>query len=454
MFVKINPLLGANTDPRCRHINVMRAIRIVANSSAGATPTCNVISGPTGTQEANQMITVISNTEAGGWALESTTNTAHLTGNTYSDATAIYHIHLYNDSGKATYNYKNFVYRTNPVYGFNGGANANTQVYPMHAIYYGVSNSNMYGAGNFTGFNLGNTASHNVTMLLDPNNTWSQYTNATIATANATNVWPLSYFHGEFYMAATSDYLIFFQTNTYVIYCGTRYTNSWEDAYTDNPPAVGFIQQNFNYPQAHWMWTRYQNYSNNAVAGPIALVNKIVDFGGAVGGTTYTNTTYHAYHTISGLSRQLTSTATGVTYGGGYAHRVYNYSTGSPTLYQFPHMLYYSGIHNYQYGQTTSSSLALYAPVKDSNTSTFVPPAVPIVSGFYGDFFNSGGRVKGMFKSLSGPYSYISQYMTIDQDFSVANDTGGYDTYRAVMLSRGTTVGNNDPRDIFLIRNA
>ena len=76
MLVKINPLLGANSDARCRAINLMRAVKAVANAAAGATPTCNVISGPSGTLEANQMITVIANTEAGGWAVDTNADPA------------------------------------------------------------------------------------------------------------------------------------------------------------------------------------------------------------------------------------------------------------------------------------------------------------------------------------------------------------------------------------------
>jgi len=464
MFVKINPQLGSNSDPRCKMINLMRAIRIVANSAAGSTPTCNVISGPTGTQEANQMITVINNAEAGGWAVETTSaNAAAMSVNVYSDTnTQIYHLHLYNDTGKAAYPYKNFVIRTNPTQYMNVAVTSGFPAYPYFPIYYGVSNTAVYGGGNFPAYVIGNSSLHNTTLICEGNNTvWTAQTNtilnATNTNANNSAVWPLHYGHGEFYMAATADYLIFIQPNTYVVYCGTRYTNSWEDVYSDNPPAVAFIQQNWNYPSGHWMWTRYQNYANNTIFGPTAICNKVADFNGTISPATATaNNTYNPNHPVTGVMRTGVSTAAATTYGNIYTGRINNNVTASNLIYSQPSFLYYSSVHAYQYGmQSYVSSFPFYAPVKDSNTGLFVPPAIPIVSQFYSDFFTPGGKLKGIYKSLSGQSGFINQYMTVDQDFAVANDTGGTDTYRAVQYYNRTTGGVSTQNvDTFLIRNA
>lgn len=462
MFVKINPNLGSNSQPLNKMINVMRAIKAVATAPAGSTPTCNVITNPAGSYEANQMITVISNTEAGGWSLAGNNNI--LDANTYSDSFGnTYQLALYNDSGKATYPYKMFVYRTNPSY----PPNSSWTNYPVATVHYGCSNSTTaFESGSSFGSNYTTGEGTTSTMLYDVGNSWtttqvsqSYVQNRPMDTTSTNNgYFPMGYYYGEFYMAATSDYLIFLQGNSSLTYCGTRYTQGWENDYSDNPPLVGLFYTRFNHPQSVWGWTRYMNTSNTAVQGPTAVYHKINQFYSET--TSYSNTTYHPLHPISGITRYQGSSSYTTQYADRHAARMFTYSSG--ISYTHPAAMWFSSnhvannnhIYNGQIGSTQwSNQGAPYAPIYDSSLGLLVPPAIPIMYQFYGTNFNGGGRLKGIYKSLNGANSFLSQYSSIDQDFNVPNDSGGNDQYRIVNLHCNTTAANNNLEQ-FLIRKA
>lgn len=458
MFVKINPLLGSNTDPRNRTVNVMRAIRAVATANAGTTPECYAIRDPAGTLETtnNLITTVISTDEAGGWTLDTSSAASLPTNNTYSaSCTSPYHIHLYSNTGKTTYPYKTFTYRTNPSYAFN-----NSFVnYPLSTLYVGISNSTAYNA-TFHGFTSGEPTGNTSTMLYDWNGSFSAFANTVLNHPLTTghHPWPFMYSFGEFYLAATSDYIIGVQANSYVTYFGNRMTQSWEDDYNDNPPVVGFHYTKWNSPQGVWGWTRYLTVSNTAVQGPTAIMHKIRDNSGV---SLYTNSYSHPLHPVSGISRFASSpTGAVIQYGDRHTTRMMTNSTGSPANYM-PVPFFYSHGHvswNSQVGQgnwafSQTNQGITYAPVYDSSLQLFVPPAVPMIFQFFGTWFNPGGRLKGIYKSLSGANSFIGQYAVADQDFTVAEETGNT-TYRIVSGSPSQYGSANAFMDTFLIRKA
>jgi len=234
MFATIDAGLGSNTDYRNYAINFMRAVREIATANAGSTPTCNVISGPTGTMESNQMITVISNTVAGGWTVDEANTSYNLIGNTYNSSGASgsypYSLNLYTDTGKNQYPYHMFTIRTNPSYSFGSSFTS----YPHLAFYTGVSNSNVWGAGSYGG-NYTSGIGTSSSLLNDNNNSWSSPSyNSTAAYYTNFNVthmtWGSSYTNslGEnanlFYVAATSDYIIILNRGCGIVYSGKRTT--------------------------------------------------------------------------------------------------------------------------------------------------------------------------------------------------------------------------------------
>lgn len=454
MLVKINPLLGANSDARCRAINLMRAVKAVANAAAGATPTCNVISGPSGTLEANQMITVIANTEAGGWAVDTNADI----GNTYTDSqSSPYNLHLYNDSGKATYPYKAFTLRTNPSYPFNSQFTS----YPVFSTYYGCSNTTVWNSGSYNA-NFGSSEGSYMTtgwQVFDTQGQWSQMSSGNIGEYRQSTSYyqfPLMWQTGEFYMAATSDYLIFAQSNSYLLYCGTRFTQGWEDDYSDNPPVVSFCLGRWNTPQSVSGWLRYMNTSNTATAAPVRLQHKITTWGNNP--ASFSSNTEHPLHPISGTNRYPGSSSSSSQYGSRQHARMFGYQPGGTQYgYQHPSSLFYFYGHtlfnSHEYSGNWNSGGAPYAPVYDTATSLLVPPAVPIIFQYYGTEFNPGGRLKGIYKSLSGSNSFIGIYASTDQDFNVANSTGGSEAHRIVALGLGSSA-TAGPIDTFLIRKA
>lgn len=453
MLVKINPTLGSNTDPRNRIYNIMRAVKAVATANAGTTPTCNVISGPTGTFEANQMITVIDNTEAGGWSVDASNTACGNIGDSYNSSLSnTYLLNLYSDSGKATYPYKVFGLRTNPNYPFG----SNFTYYPVMTAYYGCSNTTVWGKDSYANGSYISGNSATTVMLYDPNGQWSQFSNTQLGSPSQSTSYyttPLHYSHGEFYMAATSDYLIFSQANSYLMYCGVRETQGWEDSFSDNPPVVGFFYQRLNHPQTIMGFTKFLTTSNTTPTASNLAHMKIITFGDSP--SSWTNNSYHPYHIITGEFR---STSVSYYYNTRSAVRM-NAQYYSDIGQNWPAPLFYGMSHSDWHRQNSylqgnwSQLGAVYAPVYDSATQTLVPPAIPIVYSYYGTRFNPGGRIKGLLKSLGGNLGYINQYASTDQDFNITIN-GNTEPYRTIFVA-GTTYGPNTQygmTDMFLIR--
>lgn len=458
MLVKVNPSLGANTDPRNRMYNVLRAIKAVVTANAGSTPTCNVISGPTGTLEANQMLTVLANDEAGGWTVDTANGNPQ---DTYSASFAnTYQLHVYNETGKSSMPYKAFTYRLGPSQTFSGQYNT----YPTATVQYGVSNNTVYGQAPFSNVFFGNTATS--TLMNDVGNSWTSLTNTNIGqfVVGGTTVVPGHYNQGEFFLASTSDYIIMFQPNTYILYCGTRFTQPWEDSFTDNPPVCGFFHTRLNLNHTIMMYTRLLNTSNTTSTAAELIDHKITTPTQATT-STWTNNVSHPYHIITGFTRTSSST-TG--YNTRYSARMNSSAQGqSNTANSWIAPLFYSCAHvreAIRSAWTTEFSTSgrwyngvPYAPVYDSSTQTFQPPAIPITFSYYGQRFTPGGRIKGMFKSLSGPLNFLNQYGAHEQDFNVtvSSNTEPYELLFFSPTDYGmanSTYGDQSTIDTFLVR--
>lgn len=463
MLAKINPSLGANTDPRNRMFNVLRAIKEVCTANAGTTPTCNVISGPTGTFEANQMITVLANTEAGGWSVDTANGNI---GNTYSATFAnVYQLHLYNETGKSSMPYKCFTYRLNPNYAFG---TSSYQQYPSAMVQYGVSNNTVYGQTPYTALTVGNNAVS--TVVTDYQNSWTSLTNTNIVphiSSLSNAIVPGHYNLGEFFLASTADYIIMFQPNNYILYCGTRFTQAWEDSFTDNPPICGFFHTRLNMVHDIMMYTRLMNTSNSVSTAAELIDHKIATPTQGGSPTSFSNNIYHPYHIVTGMQR-------GSSIYGGFNNRYSARMHGSPqssanTANNWIAPLFYSCAHAREATRQNWSTDfggngrwyqgVPYAPVYDSSTQTFQPPAIPITFSFYGVRFTPGGRIKGMFKSLSGPLNFLNQYSAHEQDFNVTIN-GNTEPYELLYSSptdfgmANSTYGDQSTIDTFLIRKA
>jgi hypothetical protein len=328
----------------------------------------------------------------------------------------------------------------------------------MSTLYVGISNTTVYNV-TYNGFTSGEPTGNTTTMIYDWNGAWTAFGNNVLnhPLTSGHHPWPFMYSFGEFYLAATSDYIIGVQANSYVTYFGNRMTQSWEDDYIDNPPVVGFHYTKWNTPQGVWGWARSLTVSNTAVQAPTAFMHKIRDNSSV---TAFANSFSHPMHPISGIIRTTTVSGSVIQHGDRHAARMFTWTTGQPAAYH-PVPLFYSHGHvswNTSIGQgnwtfSTSNQGVTYAPVYDTSLQLFVPPAVPMIFQFFGTWFNPGGRLKGIYKSLSGANSFIGQYAVADQDFTVAEETGNT-TYRIVSGSPSQYGSANAFMDTFLIRKA
>lgn len=471
MFATIDAGLGSNTDYRNYAINFMRAVREIATANAGSTPTCNVISGPTGTMESNQMITVISNTVAGGWTVDEANTSYNLIGNTYNASGASgsypYSLNLYTDTGKNQYPYHMFTIRTNPGYSFGSSFNS----YPHLAFYTGVSNTAVWGSGSYGGNYSGGIGTSS-SLLNDNGSLWynPSYNYSTMPFNIRHMTWGSDYatqYIGEnanlFYVAATSDYLIILSRGAGMIYTGKRTTQGWEDSYDDNPPVVGFCYGSPYRESSVFGWQRTMTINGGTpTAANIAFSKHIISSSHSSG---WSNNAYHATEPVTGAP----------TYGGGNSITIgYVDPTGvrvkypnitnmvSSGYYAAPNMLFHSMSHTVlQQGYLIAGNYPgsypamLYAPAVDTSSGALTPPAVPIVYSIYGQSFNPGGRLKGIYKSLSGPTSYCSSVATNRQQVTV-NESGTNTTYMNINMHVHTAYGSaqNTYTDSFLIKVA
>ena len=93
----------------------------------------------------------------------------------------------------------------------------------------------------------------------------------------------------------------------------------------------------------------------------------------------------------------------------------------------------------------------LYSTAVDTTTGSFTPPAVPIVFQIYGQTFNPGGRLKGIYKALSGPTSYCSSIASNRQSITVV-ENGANTTYMNINIHPWVNNYGNTYTDAFLIK--
>ena len=239
MLVKINTQVGSvSTDQKTRWFNFMSSLHAVATAAAGTTPVVNPVNTSAVKNTSYNCITVLSNSEAGGWNTGiSNTITASTTFNS-SDGSK-YNVDLYNLSGKTTYPY----YRIN--FTQYSAFNASFVSYPWSDSRCGHTNSDpttvaigsdtTMQSANISGFNASSTEAHY---------SGTSYPNATYPRVDIDYLYKQNsegHILGstEIYVASSSGYLII-MTPYDIWYFGTRTVSPWELGRTDNPPWVSF----------------------------------------------------------------------------------------------------------------------------------------------------------------------------------------------------------------------
>jgi hypothetical protein len=412
---------GTVTDPKALSINYLRCVKAIATASASSTPSVTPLTGPSALGAGNCIVSVISNTEAGGWTASSSDTTPTTSYNASNASIPSYITDLYvQNTGKTTYPYQKVTFATNPSYAFS---NASYPTYPKITAYHFASA----------------TSSATVSMPLTFDANYPQYHLNDTTTVAAHLVSPASclaannsatLFHT---MACTENYIHIIHSY-YILSCGYRETQAWEANYNNNPPIYGFgvstITDVAVNPDAAYAWMRSISGSGS--------VNTAYTFGNnhsvAAAGT-YTNS-------VTGYTKNNGAVTAG--YIDLLAARNGGGATAGARNGLVPLMLL-SGLDD----PTYKPSSPIIGPNTDAN-GAWVPPAIPINismqsynSSSSSLFMNTGGKVKGLYKSLSngkGQFT-MSNFYTAGATYTVDGDS-----YYPVLGGRGY--------DLFLVRKA
>jgi len=415
MLVTINASpAGASADNyKTVWINLMQAIKTVATAGAGTTPSLNALTSATARSSTN-MITVIDNTEAGGWTATADDNIPSTGASSpyyNSSLTSPYTLNLYNtNTGSTTYPYQQILLSSGYLAGSYPNFSSYFNSYYWGWAYYGATTTNRYTTSNFSG-------TTNPAVILTPrSNESSNYGNGALT---------MSFYSSDttVMLAVTQDYMHLIAPKA-LLCMGLRETQAWEANYSDNPAVCAFAldcsvySSAASYPSSTFSWMRSIN-NTGAINTPYC---------------------YGDYNGASSLPNAVTGMSS--TYSQNYAtiDTLRSYYGGTGTFGRYlAKPLFMMTTHQY-----STSYPVMYPPVTDSSTGALVPPAIPIVfSSSTGNAFNPGGRMKGIYKSLSNGGVYtIGNFYTSNQTYVVNGDN-----YYPFLSGNGLY-------DLFLLRRA
>lgn len=421
MLALISPEVGGvSTDQKTRHFNVMCAIHAIATAGAGTTPTVNPVNTSGTKNNSYNCITVISNTEAGGWSAG--TSNFFTASATYSSSAGAQVLDLYRTTGKSTY----------PYYRMVLGCTS----YPFNSSFTSYPGVDWY-AGHGTSDPSTTTYSSD-TNYSNGTNSWRS-TDCETMTAPSTNL-RFDVTGETFYVASTANYLIIV-TPVCIWYYGIRSTAAWESSRTDNPPWVsmkmnysnagtyGQVGGSFSMSDHICAWSsglyydasqqlapkKFGQYSNNA------STCSVMGMGSSSGNGTYTG----GYSSYSG---------SGYPAGGG--SYINQYSCIRQPVMIFSSMWGTSGITQYTYAPPIEGATI------DPNTGLTVPGAYPITIHGYYNYYGWSGTLPGLYKGMNGQRSYLATVA------SASSYTIGSDSWVPV-FSLNKTQG-----DLFFLRSA
>jgi hypothetical protein len=421
MLCTINPDVGGvATDQRSRHFNVMSSLIAILTASAGSTPTNNPVNS-SGARDTNyNCVTVIGNTEAGGW----TTSSGNYYGPaaTFNASQARSYADVYRASGKSSYPWLRAAW-TNYTYPYSASGNFNNNP----GIRYGC----------------GCTTSDPSTTAFESTEVNFRYTITSPGTGATTNTaigdWSGETFPNEmlrfdeasetYHVAATANYIVI-ATPRYFWYFGVRDVAPWETARTDNPPWVHFA-----YTREQNNGIHYVEHTERVAAWSARISTDATQYAARIFGQ-YKSKQNNIGCAITGLSAALSgrSQSPGNEFGSYYSIR--------PLFDTELTSNYGTLIVN------TSPSVGYYAmfdtPVADPDSGLTVPPVFPVVFRCHGystasaSIGKAPGIYKGMFQNNVGYAQYVTAASyTIDGDTYVPVYSGhNLDTARDLWLLR------------------
>ena len=365
MLVIINPQVGSiSQDTKTRFFNFMAALHSVATCAAGGTPTAvNPVNSSTGVKDTGfNCITVLSNTEAGGWTVGSSNNITAATA--YSASASSHVVDLYQASGKSTYPYLRQTFG-NFDYAFNSSFTS----YPQLQYYQGHTSNNPAS----TAYSSDGNYTNGTWASIRPTSNWSGYANYFPIHVHNTNL---------IYVAVTSTYLIIV-TPQDIAYYGIRDQAGWELTRSDNPAWCTF---GYNAQQsAYWLpnGSQHTDYCWAYMAGIEPSGQQTTP--SKRGAESAFTTSQHTLHL------------------GPIWH---NTRTDMKNL--FPISAAYAQ-------QASASYWTPESPITDPVTGLTVPPAYPIIYNWSSGTYSASGQVPGIYKGMTTTNTGLTQFASASE---------------------------------------
>jgi hypothetical protein len=392
MLVSINPQVGGvSNDYKTRFFNFMASLHSVATCAAGGTPTAVNPVNTSGVKDTGlNCITVLSNTEAGGWTAGFSNNITAATAYNASGASLI--VDLFQASGKASFPYLRQTFG-NFSYSFSSSFTS----YPQLQYF------------------QGHTADNPASVAY---NTDGNFTNGTYSSIRPTSSWTSypSWFpvnvvdFNQIYVAVTSTYLIIV-TPVDIAYFGLRDQAGWELTRSDNPPwcAFGYNGQNIS------------GFGSNGASH--------VDY---------------CWAYMAGINPE------GIQTSGSKRGSERSYSASTHTLHLGVNWINSSTemknlfpISSINYQSPSQSYWVPEAPITDPVTGLTVPPAYPIIFNWANTSnYAASGQVPGIYKGMTTTNSGLTQFASASE-YVIAGTS-----YLPVRT------GNQSYADLFLLRKA
>jgi hypothetical protein len=456
MIVTFRPTINTGADYTGCYLNFLRCVTAIATASAGTTTlTVNPYTASnTIDTTKNCIVSIDNNTEAGGWITSASHSVPSSGNNTPTSYTALasatahqYKADFYNASGKSVYPYKKLSFHwwadvgTSYNYWLTNGyttmssrgtGSANTMNNML--VTFGCSSTTDWTSTTFPPATNGQDVN-------EPTRQSTSYTlNGVERQQPGYSIWngPGLRFNDttvEYHMAVTADYCIVWESkvgDTYtagyftsdtsgngttywnvgrggsIYYMGLRETQPWENA------------QNNNVPWTCWQYTSDANVGNPS-SSPFPA-NQVAAFMTTMNNNNVASTTPLVYKTQNsfGTNRFFGSTRNS----GETAYRSDTHVNANKEI-DTPLFVTRRMSNQTQGGETGVNTNMLYMPVYDTTTGLTVPPAVPIkISRCFTGDWNPGGACKGIYKSLSMPYTSMKLYwQASNQTYTIGTDT-------------------------------
>jgi hypothetical protein len=460
------------TDYNAAYLNFLRCVTAIATAAAGTTDlTIRPLTSNNAVNSTQNCIrSIIANTEAGGWNVSTRHNvpgSPHAanfnTAQTYTTIPAsadwLYVADFYNSSTKSTTPYKKLSFHSynspqSSGYGLGwypgqsssytfGRTNVSASAGTNIQVTFGAASSMDWTDTSYAPGTNGTTTMPNVS---SQNRSFTTGTQTITAGATAWNAGhALDYWNSSsnklFTMAVTADYCIIWETywdnvnygvyttsttnpytsvyssgggTTYyyhpyygfIVYAGLRTTQAWEDTATNNVPWVVFSCGITPYGTGGT--SQNTPFTTNQSAALMLTMTNTNVLSQATPRVFSTSNQYNRNWFWSGR-KSTTSAQAGSGWDSGNrldGPLFVSRAMASNTVTD---------------GEAYNNSNILYHPQVDPSTGVMVPGAYPIViSRSFNNEWNAGGQIRGLYKSLSMPWTNLRQYwLSGTQTFTV-----------------------------------